>query len=231
MTPTKSICLGVLLLCLSGCTSIPKNPLADAQVKPAADRQVEISQFSDWKITGRISLSSPKEAIAGSLDWRQRSEDYAVELRVAFGQRTLYVEQNGNQATLRFTGRDTTSGPSGELLVLRQLGVRVPLSQLGYWLRGLPGTQGQPLYDQYGRLHTLNYQDPDGRQWRARVKSYSRINQLDLPRTIEVTDGVHAIRVVVSEWQLGEKTAVGGTPSQSEQTNPAKRINIPGETT
>jgi len=218
----KLASLAVCLILLCSCSTLPKD---DPTPQSAVSRQADISRYSDWRAEGRISLSSPQQSVAGALEWLQNGADYRVGLTAFLGQRALSIEQHADWATLQVRGDNKITGASAESLLRRRLGVRVPLSQLAFWIRGLPGTVGAAQYDRFGRLYSIKYQDPDGRDWRARVKQYSTVQELDLPRTIEVTDGEHKIRLVLSDWVMGD---IQKKPLKRPTDKVPSRILIPG---
>lgn len=193
---------------------------------PIAERQAMLRAFSSWKALGRISVSSTTQAISGGIDWEQRDNRYRVALSSPLGQ-ALFIEQGDDQATLQRQGKQPVLGRSAEALVYEQLNVRVPLDQLTQWLRGLPGDQGKPAYDPYGRLRKLSYTDPDNINWRADIRRYQAVDGMDLPALVVVQGGGYDIRLTVREWQsLAEEhpTPEPAAPAQE----PGKRLSIPG---
>lgn len=212
----------VLLFLIAGCQSTPS---VTAEHQSTLLRQSIIAKHRQWQANGRISLSSPQQNITGALDWLQSGTDYRVGLTAALGQRALLIEQNAELASLQIRGDEKVTGSSAEDLLLQRMGIRVPFAQLSYWIRGLPGSIGTAQYDRFGRLHTIKYRDADGRDWRARINQFLRVEDIDLPRIIEVTDGEHKIRVVLSNWNLGEPALVD--PAKPDQQTPG-RLSIPG---
>ena len=211
--------LGVIIA-LSACRTLPQD---NARKKSVAERQAELVAFVNWQATGRIALSSDTEAVSAALAWQQRSDEYQLQLTAALG-RGLSIEQGIDSAKMQVTGRGMRSGPSAEALLFEELRLRVPLSQLQLWLRGLPGEQAEGFYDPFGRLKLLRYVAPDQIQWRAEFNRYQQLGELDLPSLIDVEGGDYRIRVVVSEWQALEAETVDGDDKADGPT----RLQIPG---
>ncbi len=190
--------------------------------------------FDTWRATGRISLSNSTEGFSAALNWQQARTDFDLTLTAILGQRALHVRQAGGAATLSARGRPTTTGTDAELLITRELGVRVPLQQLAFWVRGLPGNAGDPVYDQAGRLQKLAYTDVDGTRWRAEFLRYQVIDSLELPALISVV-GEYAgddynIRLSLKDWSEGQLIAPLKPELQPQQQEPAPggRLAIPG---
>ena len=215
----KFFLAALLLVLLAGCQSPPKQPLASYE--SVADRQRALQSLAAWTAVGRIALSSPTEGFSAAMDWRQVNTDYDVELTALLGQRALRVTQKGPQALLKSPGRAAVTGNNAELLLLNELGVRVPLLQMSSWIKGLPGSQARPEYDDGGRLSSLAYTDEDGTPWVANFKTYQRVNDMDLPARIDISGRDYNIRLLIKRWQV-----VQSTTQPPSQQSPA-RLQIP----
>lgn len=211
----------LLVVLLAGCHSPPRQPLASYD--SIADRQRALQSLAAWTAVGRIALSSPQEGFTAAMDWRQVNTDYDVELTALLGQRALRVTQQGPQALLKAPGRAAVAGGNAEVLLLNELGVRVPLAQMSSWIKGLPGSQARPEYDDSGRLSRLAYTDADGTPWVANFKTYQRVNELDLPASIEITGRDYKIKLLIKQWQLVQAAKQPVTPQQQS----SGRLQIP----
>lgn len=209
----------LLLALLAGCGSAPKAP--PVVYESIGDRQRVLAALEVWSATGRIALSSPTEGFSAAMDWRQVRTDYDVELTALLGQRALRVTQQGSKAMLEARGRKGVMGANAEQLLLNELGVRVPLSQMAFWIKGLPGTQGKPGYDDAGRLQQLAYVDADGTQWVADFKRYTRVDDLELPALIDIKGQDYSIRLLIKNW----KTIPSPSLTPPKQTT--GRLQIP----
>lgn len=219
----------LLLSLLVGCASTPPTPIGYGSIE---ERQRALRAVDVWTATGRIALSTPSEGFSAAMDWRQVREDYDVMLTALLGQRALRVSQQGALATLQAPGRAMTSGSNAEQLMLRELGVRVPLSQMRFWIRGLPGTAGVPGYDNAGRLQRLAYNDADGTQWVADFKSYQRVGDIELPALINISGRDYSIRLLVKNWQMASASGAVSQPGSTQKpaaqpTGTPGRLQIP----
>jgi len=211
----------LIVFFVSACETPPKD---NAQVIAPSERQALLQNLQHWQAVGRISINSDQQALAGGIKWEQRNRDYRVSLTSVLGL-ALLVEQTGAAATLQRKGRPVARGNTAQELVLDELNVRVPLEQLSNWLRGLPGDQGVPAYDEFGRLKQLDYRDPDNILWRADIRRYQAFDELDLPALVLVEGGGYNIRLTVREWS---KLASSTQPQSQPETKPPKRLAIPG---
>jgi len=207
---------------LSGCaTQSPSGPALE--FNSIEERQRSLVQLQDWRAKGRIALATPQDSFTAALTWEQQLQNFNVRLSVLFGQRTLQVSQRGATATLRAPGRAVANGQDAELLLLRELGVRVPLRQFVFWMRGLPGNVGSPSYDSNGRLQKLAYRDADGVNWNATFGRFKVVNSLELPELIDIIGGDIRIRLLISSWTFD---SVAAPPTVSAGNG--NRLAIPG---
>lgn len=213
-----------MLAFISACKSIPVD---EATARTVEKRQAELLQFDQWQALGRIALNSAEQGITGGVEWTQFGKDYKVSLTSPLGQ-ALVVEQIGQIARLQSKGQPPSTGQNAERLIEKALQVRVPMRQLSLWLRGLPGNQGDPAYDKFGRLKQLRYTDIDGIAWRADIKRYQQVDQLDLPGLIVVEGGGYTIRVSVTEWNSTDTPDVLPAVPDTAPEPGGKRIAIPG---
>ena len=211
-----------LLWLVSGCvTPAPKQNAEPLFYNSVAERQQALASLTDWNASGRIALTTPDDGFTAAMRWVQQQRDYDVTLTVTLGQQAMRVTQSGNSATMRAYRRAPVTGVDAELLLLQELGVRVPLGQFGYWMRGLPGNLGRPVYDAAGRLQQIGYLDADGIDWTANFERYRIVNNMELPEFINISGGQFNIRLLIKTWTWQQQAA------PSDQTTPTGRLRIP----
>lgn len=216
----------LVLMCFtsSGCSLVAREPSESLAV---VERQAQLLEISDWLAAGRIALVSGDQVLNVALRWQQLASDYAVTLTGPLGVRLLQGQQIASQAELQVRGRKRVTGASLESLVQRSLNVPVPMEQLGFWLRGLPGDATDPVWDGYGRLTSMGYQDSHGTKWEATITKYSNVAGIELPALIEVNGGRNQIKVSVRDWDLQPDNSLVPRTPQTPAT-PNSRIPIPG---
>ena len=190
-----------------------------------------LAALSVWQMTGRIGLTSSTEAVSGDIAWQQSGDSYTIGLAGPLGRR-LDIEQTPGVATLSASGQGSARGVRADTLLSRALGIPVPLTQLGVWIKGAVGENATPGFDRFGRLVQLKYSDANGVRWVARIKRYLQVDasgftelksagQIDLPGLIEITGDEYSIRLLVKSWQ-------GLAPDAAEKPSGNGRLAIPG---
>ena len=224
----RLLALVLLTVLMSGCVTVPKD---NATVLATEERQRLLAALSAWQMTGRIGLTSSTEAVSGDITWQQAGNSFTIGLTGPLGRR-LDIEQTPTGATLSASGQGTARGDRADTLLTRALGIPVPLTQLGAWLKGAVGENTTPGFDRFGRLVQLKYTDGNGVRWVARIKRYQQVDasgfrelknsgQIDLPGLIEITGDEYSIRLLVKRWQ-------GLSPDAAEKPSGNGRLAIPG---
>ncbi len=127
---------GVVLL--SGCATTPQLPPAELDRLWQQHRQT-LEQKNDWALTARIAGSTEDDGWSGKLSWQQQAGgNYQIHFQAPFGQGALQLLGGPEQVQMRTSDQQTIVADDAETLLFQQLGWRVPLKGLRYWVRGLP---------------------------------------------------------------------------------------------
>jgi len=188
---------------LAGCASAPPPPPpVDNPASVWQSRRDELSRIAYWHLSGRLAVSNGAEAWHINLDWRQRGDDYQIQLNGPFGAGKVRLTGNAQGVELRDSDdRTFYADKPGELLQERT-GVLMPVEGLRYWILGLntPDQTTAPKLDDQGRLAYL-----EDNHWRVNFRRYTEVKGLQLPDKIFISKPEQDIdvRLVVDEWKLG----------------------------
>lgn len=187
-----------LALVVAGCTTAPtRDPAADPERAWEA-RRAELAALEQWRLTGRIAIRTEDEGWHATVDWRQDRRRYDIRLIGPLGQGAVRLHGLPGQVTLQTEdGRTTAADP--ERLLYRNLGWRVPVEALRYWVLGLPapGSATDRELDRYGRLARLEQAG-----WRIEFREYERRDGYELPSRVFVNNHRARVRLVVGKWQV-----------------------------
>lgn len=196
---------GFLLLTalLTGCASVPQLPTADQHLLWQQHRQ-SLEQKADWTITARIAGSTEDDGWNGKLSWRQSAENYQMHFQAPFGQGALQLLGNADRVEMRTSDNQMLVADDVESLLYEQMGWRLPLKGLRYWVLGLPmpvtePEQAEPVlsFDDLGRLTSLRQS-----QWQVNYEAYRRVDEIELPRKVFLENHTLSLRLVIDRWQL-----------------------------
>jgi outer membrane lipoprotein LolB len=198
-----------LIVCaLAGCaatTPIRTAPplSAEALAERQRARSEWLSLYQTWSFSGRAAISRGDKGGSGRIEWEQSGRDrYAIALSAPVTRQSWRLSGDLQSGSGRIEGLDggPREGASAETLLLQTTGWRVPLQQLGSWVRGAPAA-GLPVesmvYDPEGRIAELRQSG-----WTVRYTEWrpGPIGQPDLPAKIEAEAGDARVRLAIEDW-------------------------------
>jgi outer membrane lipoprotein LolB len=196
--------LGLVCLCglLAACAAVPPVPSSLAEQRWQERRQA-LEKLRDWTLNGRIALQTEQEAWNASIFWQQRGTAFDIKLIGPLGQGTLTIEGDPSGVRLRTPEGKLLAARDAETLLYQQLGWRMPLSGLCYWVRGLPAP-ALPFNKQIDGEGRLSGLEQGG--WRIAYLRYQHEGAPDLPGLPDLPGKVFlenseiTVRLVVQHW-------------------------------
>lgn len=208
----KALCqkllLGSLLLSLAACQSFRP----DEQISGSGSAELwrehrsRISQLDAWDINGKLAMRSQAQSGSGVLFWLQRQDYFDIRVTGPLGQGATRLTGRPGQIRLTTPHLDQHAA-SAEALMQEQLGWSLPVSNLLWWVRGLPAP---------GSKHTLQLNDDslaarleqDG--WQLEFARYQSLPDGSLlPERILLKGPQLQLTLVVKQWQA---RTLGGQP-------------------
>lgn len=196
-----------LLLLLSGCVH------HSAIIPPAnlQAHQARIESVNNWEIIGKLGVRSDSDSGSASLNWQQQPKEYRIFLSAPLGQKHIEILGSNNQVELRQSGAAPMSAPNAEALIKQATGWTIPVTQLNFWVRGIPAPTGKI---------TRLTQTPDGliaqleqAGWQLDYSQYQNQSlggeTLILPSKIIATYKDIRLTLIVRRWRDGAPTAEG----------------------
>ena len=184
-------------LLLAGCATPPSLPPAAGEARWQAHR-AQVEALAAWQARGRVGVQAGDEGWQAAFDWRQQGERFDIRLSGPFGRGVLRLSGDGEVVVLERGGQPPRLAASAERLLGEETGWRLPVSGLGYWLRGVPrpGSRERHRLDAQGRLAEL---EQDG--WRIRFRRYRSVDGLELPDRLTLVQPDLRVKLVVQAWR------------------------------
>ncbi|WP_019529620.1 lipoprotein insertase outer membrane protein LolB [Dasania marina] len=178
-----------LLLLASACSHQPQpeGALWLSQAQQQANRGIQ-----QWLIGGKIGLRSASDANTGYVNWQQCGEQFDIRLSGPLGQGAAHLWGNGQQAQLQ-TSEQLYSADNPEQLLAQQ-GWQLPVTQLLYWVRGLPAPG-----------HAISQQDHEGFSqmgWRVDYRQWLSLDGHSLPRKAVASHPQLKVTLLLKNWSL-----------------------------
>lgn len=219
-----------LLVILSACqtpvqTGSPEARLSgQALSRTIAQREASIIARQSFAFRGGLGIWSDEQSIPARIGWQQQGAILDIDLEGPAGIGTMQLQDDGKQARLTRGNTVLATGNSADRVLQQGLGLAapVPVTQLAYWVRGLPGDAGTIRRDEQGKLLSLSFTDARATVWQVRFRRYAPWDGIDMPALITASGGGWSVRVVLKNWRFPTTTVV---PETRESNN---RLPIPG---
>ncbi|MEM1411071.1 MAG: lipoprotein insertase outer membrane protein LolB [Pseudomonadota bacterium] len=201
MSTARFSIAGVLtLLLLAGCATRPADRPATAPETAYEARELRLAQWTEWQLTGRLGLSQGDEGGSGRLDWSQQSDSADLRFRGTLGQGAWHLYAATDGARLELADGQVREADQVEQLVNEATGWSVPVTALGWWVRGVAWPSGTaPTQLDLNDDGTPSRLDQAG--WEVRYTRYGQgPGDLVLPTRLEaVRDGL-VVKLAISRW-------------------------------
>ena len=202
----KSYLLGLIfILSLSACTTLPSSKIqtntpANTEAKSSTATRINAAKhLSSWTITGAVAGKNKQKTWSASLNWKQQGLNrYQLRLFGPLGGNTILVEKNGRFVTYQ-NGPKHIRTTNIDQLFYKETGVRVPLHNLYYWIRGVkaPGSIQSTQYDAEGHLIALKQNG-----YTIRYENYQTVKNIDLPSKLRVTGPGGSLKLIIKHWEI-----------------------------
>ncbi|MBM7060188.1 lipoprotein localization protein LolB [Pseudomonas sp. UL073] len=189
-----------LLVVLTGCAGLTSRESVQGQGDPAQwkSHKQQTAALDAWQISGKVGIRAPKDSGSGTLFWLQRKDYFDIRLSGPLGRGAARLTGHSGAVTLEVANQGRYQADSPEALLEEQLGWRLPVSHLIWWVRGLPApdSKSQLTLDTDSRLAHL---EQDG--WQVEYLSYAEQNGYWLPERLKLHGQDLDVTLVVKDWQ------------------------------
>lgn len=193
----KHLSLVFLLLALAGCSNFQT---ADAPPPPSASSWTEhqqiVTQLKSWQLNGKIGITRKKDSQSASLAWLQEQDTYQIDIRGPWGQGGASIYGSPEQIRVEIAGGETYQANSVEALLEDQLGWALPISDIYWWVRGIPSPNTPAKYTlKNNRLESLSQNG-----WSISYLRYSHLSPA-LPQKLKLSHDSMKITLIIHQWQ------------------------------
>ncbi|MFT7472781.1 MAG: outer membrane lipoprotein LolB [Kiritimatiellia bacterium] len=180
--------LVLAIVLVSACTTVP--PPAEENSDWTRQRD-QLQDFDSWELRGRVNVRYDNESHTPRINWLQQNVEYHIRLWGTFNAGNTLIVGRPGYVTLENDG-ETVDASSPEELILRQMGYELPVSQLNYWIKGLPSPDSdfQLSFNELNQLTTIEQAD-----WTINLSDMRQYGPISLPRRVELTRPRNDIRL------------------------------------
>lgn len=190
------------LLPLTGCTSMTPSTQDPTRAAPKVTweaRQAKIDRMQNWQLNGKVAVQTRRDSGTASVDWVQRGNSYTISLYGPVGSGSMRLSGQPGTVSLVTADGKRYSAKSPEQLLAQRWGFHLPVSNLKYWIRGVP-IPGKESITRFDTRNRLTYLSQDG--WIVQYQGYMNTQSIDLPSRVAVTSPSLRARLVIYQWNV-----------------------------
>ena len=191
--------IGLAALLLSSCATLPAQQAAANRRMEWPVRVRQLSAINNWDIKGAIAVHTREKGWSASLNWQQLGNLFKIKLFGPLGAGHVELDGKPNNVKLLTADNKTFRADSPEQLLMEHVGWRIPISNIRYWVRGIP-VPDQPYTKTVDRYNHLQSMDQAG--WDIKYLRYTAVSGIDMPSKIYLQSSRLNVRVVISNWQI-----------------------------
>lgn len=198
----KIFCLLFFTFFITSCAIPAHEIISPIPVPPTTpswdERKAALSNISTFNLKGKIAVQTSQQSGSAMMDWSQQQKHYTISLYGPLGSGGLKLSGEPGNIILETNDGKKVSATSPESLLKKEWGFNVPVSNLRYWVRGIPVPK--LAYDgQFDNEHRLRQLTQDG--YLIQFLGYTKRNGFDLPNKIFITNPSLKTKLIIYEWQ------------------------------
>lgn len=198
----KILLLFIAAFLLTSCATTPPQAISQDKNLDWGTRVNTLSEIQTWDLKALISMrqrDQRADAWSATLQWRQTGHSYHIALFGPLGSHHYELTGTPGNVQLATANGKIFTAKTPEALLRDQTGSEVPVSNLYYWIRGLPvpNIPAQKQFDAYHHLVLLKQQD-----WVIQYLRYTAVNNIDIPNKIFLENPQLNVKILINQWQF-----------------------------
>lgn len=180
-------------------TSTSTTPAATSQQSSFEQTQQQLNTIKRWHLSGKIAVQTHKDAGSADIHWARYGDRYMIALYGTFGSNGIHLSGHPGHIIMMDSQGHRYEARSAEQLLGRVWGYHVPISNLNYWVRGMPapGHYEEKKLDRNNRLVFLRQAG-----WFVHLGNYTRVGKFDLPTKIFMTSHDVRTKLIIYQWHV-----------------------------
>ena len=157
------------------------------------------ASLSSWELSGALAARNKKRGWTAVLNWLQQGPNqYQIRLMGPLGGGSVIVEQHGSLVTFRDGSKKVSSNNADELLQ-KKTGVRLPVKNLYYWIRGLPALGAIQSVHRDAHHYLTSFSQAG---YTISYTAYTSESGINLPSKIQLQGHGVLIKLVIKHWNI-----------------------------
>ncbi|MBS0359131.1 MAG: outer membrane lipoprotein LolB [Proteobacteria bacterium] len=188
-------------IALSACSTLSvKTPVSQTSTPAWQTQSQKLLALSQWNIHGGIGIQQDQKGLNAAVRWTQSRDQYDIYLYGPIGSGSVKIM--GTQQHVRLDTADNRhrEATSAEELLLSETGWQIPVTNLMYWIRGIPipNVPATQQLDPTGQ-HLSSLQQSG---WEIKYLRFTTVHGLELPRKIVLNHASIKVKIVITQWNI-----------------------------
>ena len=194
----RLIILCSLLLLTTACVPIWQKQPTTQPALLWQSREDQLKALTDWSFEGRTAIVQGHKGWNAGINWQETPDQYSIRLSGPFSQGGVSLDGTDHQVKMTFSDGKVMTAATPEALLVKALGMYLPVSALHDWVRGIPYQKVKVdslKYDDEGRLTDLKQAG-----WDIQYLRYMPFEHMSMPAKIFIKRDQINVRLVISDW-------------------------------
>lgn len=193
----RQLCIMTLAGLLAACVS---NPRMDAPVNSEWEqRRLLLESLSSWEFTGSINVRDANEAHSSRIRWNQQGELYRINLWGTFNIGATEINGRPGEVRIDQQGEAPIVTESPEEMLYERIGYELPVTELNYWIRGIPAPGPSQALEFADNQQLLSFEQQG---WRVEYLGYTNAGRETLPNRIRIQKDPLRLDLIRLNWTL-----------------------------
>jgi outer membrane lipoprotein LolB len=184
---------------LGGCRTAPPSPVigpgADA---PWPQQLAALEKLDRYGLDGRVAVAANGQGFSAGLRYQQMPRGSNLALDGPLGIGGLRVALDGEDLEIATSRGEKLDGQAARAELERRLGFALPLSELRWWLLGIPAP-GEASLDQDGGSGEVRGFTQNG--WHVSINGRADALGFSLPQRLTAEREGARLKLLVERWQ------------------------------
>lgn len=187
------------LLLLAGCRSLPPTavigPGADA---PWPEQRAALEKLDRYGLNGRVAVAAQGQGFSAGLRYQQQPSRSNLALDGPLGIGGLRIEVEGEDISIATSRGEKLDGEAARGELERRLGFQLPLTELRWWLLGIPAPGESSINQDAGSGEIRDFTQNG---WRVSINSRAAGLGFALPQRLTAEREGARLKLLVENWQ------------------------------
>ena len=185
---------------LAGCRTAPPpgaivGPGADA---PWPEQRAALEKLDRYHLNGRVAVAANGQGFSASLRYQQLPQGSNLALDGPLGVGGLRVVLDGDDLEIATSRGEKLDGDAARAELERRLGFALPLSELRWWLLGIPAPGDASVNQDAGSGEIHDFTQGG---WRVSINTRAAGLGFSLPQRLTAERDGARLKLLVERWQ------------------------------